>query len=348
MKTKGFTLIELLVVIAIIGILAAILLPALARARESARRASCANNLKQWGLIFKMYSGESKGAKFPVTSGLGLRFGDVNGRALFPEYWNDVALTACPSSSYDPEKLGALEVTFAYARENCDPVTYGAIMGWNRSYTYLNWAMPEVQEFLAVIHGWWGYTMAPATIPPDQFTPVPYDCADTQVATGLRAAFNSVGMLDLDWDMNHDSCTSHGGQSAWAWDSATADYAADGHPVNTVYRLREGIARFFITDINNPAASAKAESTIPVMLDNWQMSMSADTPPIPMGVSGYNHIPGGGNVLYMDGHVTFIKQNQEYPFPAVCSVETATANWNHPPAYGFMMGEFLGLLMGKL
>jgi prepilin-type N-terminal cleavage/methylation domain-containing protein/prepilin-type processing-associated H-X9-DG protein len=68
-RSAAFTLIELLVVIAIIAILAALLLPALARAKEQAKQAACYSNLKQWGTALQMYTPDFR--EMPPRDGMG-------------------------------------------------------------------------------------------------------------------------------------------------------------------------------------------------------------------------------------------------------------------------------------
>jgi prepilin-type N-terminal cleavage/methylation domain-containing protein len=106
-KAAGFTLIELLVVIAIISILAGLLLPVLARARESARKTECKSNLKQIGVALSMYADSNSGLIPNVrnpTNGCSCLIKDANGRQglglLFPNYVSTLKIMRCPSTSF--------------------------------------------------------------------------------------------------------------------------------------------------------------------------------------------------------------------------------------------------------
>lgn len=217
----------LVATIAIIGIVAAILLPALARSREAAHRSSTQNNMKQIGLALKMYANESPGELYPPMSRYkGLWMFDIE--RLYPEYITDLSILV----DLQHPRAGRIQKELAELASEDEPdyrrITELAAM----SFTYVGWAINEPDDANRV-------AMAYARLNPDQ----------------------------LDVDISDE----------------------DG----TTYRLREGIERFLITDINNPAATAIGQSEIPIVVSH---GLAENAPP---------------QALYLDGHVETERESGE-------------------------------------
>ncbi len=228
-------------------------------------------------------------AGFPLDGGSGVIAGGPLLSVLYPEYLTDPAIVVCPSDAqHTPESLGNPITGEPDLHVPCNSMDRGMRLV-DASYLYLGWV----------------FDRADSTDDQSDLTTLPLvnveGLAPTQVVQGIQNV--AIPFLLTGDDSGADE------------DVQVAAGAGNGGGT-TVYRLREGIERFLITDINNAAASSMAQSEVWIMGDL-----------IGIDVSQYNHIPGGSNILFMDGHVDFLRYEENGPAPVNSGIGRCVSVW---------------------
>lgn len=184
-RRTGFTLIELLVVIAIIAILAAILFPVFARARENARKATCQSNLKQISNGMLMYVQDYDGRMYGWTNTQARP--EYAGQCMWFKimpYVKSAAVFDCPSS---PDGVPNT-TTDPYAWYD----TYDGNYGW--PYDGIEGSVTPIYSI---------------EYPAETY--MVFDSGDQAVVIGANTWASLMGALDLDWDSKGEGCNRHGG-----------------------------------------------------------------------------------------------------------------------------------------
>lgn len=235
--SRGFTLIELLVVIAIIAILAAILFPVFAQAREAARTISCASNLKQMTLAFRMYS-QDYDEIFPIRRNCDATQCYSNWKHELQPYIKNVQVFRCPTNPAS-KVFDETDGTVTYAT---------GTQKFNRGYFYLN-AFYMSSAGVGTGDWWSGFQYAEAAFPYPANSIVVGENKDVWADYGPWMAFvPGWGFAGANWGARHKSSDRaanigfiDGHVKYTSWDASCKPSNGDGtnmwmyNPNNMVY-----------------------------------------------------------------------------------------------------------------
>ncbi|MCC6698435.1 MAG: hypothetical protein IT365_22625 [Candidatus Hydrogenedentes bacterium] len=197
-----------------------------------------------------------------------------DGPEMIPEYINDYNVIWCPSWGASPNPIARYDGD----KGNKDGVLEPTEIG-QEPYHYTGWMILEDKNILGPLVG--------------------------TVGTGINGRHEEPEFLNTPWgELAQENVASNGAASDENFTVSNTYAGTQAGGGDTLHRLKYGVERFLITDINSPAGSSMGASRIPLMWDHATTK-----------VIDFSHVPGGGNVLYLDGHVEFMHYpSDRFPF----------------------------------